>query len=335
MSVLTPPNLLSINRVTNFILSINLSSFNKDIATPKIAILLAIFNGVQYLQEQLESILNQEHVAVEVFVSVDASSDGSEQWIEEKALSDARIHVLSHGQRFGGAAPNFFRLIREVNFSSFDYVSLADQDDIWLPQKLSAGIEMLKKSKADAYSSNALAFWADGKEALIDKAQAQVKWDYLFEAAGPGCTYILTQRLALALQVILLNKSKDSQAIGLHDWFIYAFARANGYLWAIDHATWIRYRQHAKNQVGVNSGIKAFMHRAHKVTSGWALSQSILIAQLIGSGNTPFVKSWSSGKPLALLKLASHSWQCRRRLKDKVLFFFSCLLMAAKGGISK
>ena len=47
------------------------------------AVLLAIFNGVQYLQEQLESILNQEHVAVEVFVSVDASSDGSEQWIEE------------------------------------------------------------------------------------------------------------------------------------------------------------------------------------------------------------------------------------------------------------
>jgi len=300
-----------------------------------VAVLLAIFNGIQHLQEQLESILKQENVAVEVFVSVDVSSDGSEQWIEEKALSDARIHVLSHGQRFGGAAPNFFRLIREVDFSSFDYLSLADQDDIWLPQKLSAGIEMLKKSKADAYSSNALAFWADGKEALIDKAQAQVQWDYLFEAAGPGCTYILTQRLALALQVILFNKPKDSQAIGLHDWFIYAFARASGYLWVIDHAAWIRYRQHAKNQVGVNSGIKAFMHRAHKVTSGWALSQSILIAQFIGSGNTPFVKSWSSGKPLALLKLAFHSWQCRRRLKDKTLFFFSCLLMAAKGGISK
>jgi len=130
MSVFIPLNLLSINRFTNFILSINLSPFNKDIANPKVAILLAIFNGVQYLQEQLESILNQEHVAVEVFVSVDASSDGSEQWIEEKALSDVRIHILSHGQRFGGAAPNFFRLIREIDFSSFDYVSLADQDDI-------------------------------------------------------------------------------------------------------------------------------------------------------------------------------------------------------------
>ena len=95
----------------------------------KIAVCLAAFNGVRWLAEQLDSILAQEGVAVTVFVSVDQSSDGTEQWIDARAQVDSRIVVLPHGERFGGAARNFFRLLRDVDFSGFDYVSFADQDD--------------------------------------------------------------------------------------------------------------------------------------------------------------------------------------------------------------
>lgn len=300
---------------------------------PRIAVLLAVFNGVKWLPEQLHSILNQVRVDVTIFVSVDSSADGSEEWIDDLAINESRIKVLSHASQFGGAAPNFLRLLREVNFYGYDYVSLADQDDIWDSKKLDAAVTLLKASKVDAYSSNALAFWQNGKTAFINKSQPQVKWDYFFEAAGPGCTYVISWKLALAIQNLLRVKSDLAQRIGLHDWFIYAYARVNGFRWIIDHQSYIRYRQHNSNQVGMNLGWRAFMHRVYKVSSGWALSQSILIADLLDKQDDPFVKKWSSGSSIGLVLLACHSWQCRRRLRDKILFFFSCIFMALLGGV--
>jgi rhamnosyltransferase len=305
----------------------------QDILSPRIVVLMAVYNGVRWLPEQLNTILNQAGVHVTIFVSVDQSTDGSEQLIDEWAIRDSRIKVLPHGQRFGGAAPNFLRLLKEVDLSPFNFVSLADQDDIWDPNKLSAAIQLLESKKAEAYSSNAMAFWEGGRTAFINKSQAQVQWDYFFEAAGPGCTYVFAKSLALALQQLLIAKPNAGHQVGLHDWFIYAFARANGYAWVIDSRSWLSYRQHASNQVGMNSGFKAFMHRAKKVSSGWALSQSILLADLLDRRDDPFVKIWVSGNSWGLVRLAMHSWQCRRRLRDKFLFFCSCLYMALIGGV--
>ena len=299
----------------------------------RVAVLLTAFNGVRWLDEQIQSILEQANMNVTIFISVDRSIDGSEQLVDELSTKDQRIQVLPHGFRFGGAASNFFRLFREVDFSTFDYISLSDQDDIWDANKLKVATEMIQSENAEAYSSNALAFWENGKTALIRKSQAQVKWDYFFEAAGPGCTYILTQKLALAIQKILNKKPELSKQVGLHDWFIYAFARVNHFKWVIDDHALISYRQHQSNEVGINSGWKAFMRRFEKVSSGWALRQAILLTKLLDQGNTPFVKIWSSGSSFGLLQLSLYSWQCRRRVRDKFFFFFSCLYMALIGGV--
>ena len=298
---------------------------------PRVAVLLAAFNGIHYLEEQLNSILSQEGVAVEVFISVDVSTDGSESWIDQAALLDFRIHVLPHGKRFGGAAPNFFRLLREVDFDAFDYVSLADQDDIWLPTKLVQAHHLLMEQLAVAYSSNAIAFWPNEKTRFIDKAQPQTKWDYLFEAAGPGCTYVLRASLAIEIQLLIKTKADLMKLVGLHDWFIYAFARSQGYRWVIDKKALIYYRQHSQNQVGVNSGFRAFFRRAQKVSSGWALNQSVLIAKIIGMDANPFVRIWSSGRSSGILRLGLSFWECRRSIPDKFLFLLSCLYLAILG----
>ncbi|MEA3544360.1 MAG: glycosyltransferase, partial [Thermodesulfobacteriota bacterium] len=97
---------------------------------PEIAVLLAAHNGREWLPQQVNSILNQVDVEVTLFVSVDNSTDGTESWFDHLAMVDSRVKVLLHGQCFGGAAANFFRLIRDVNFEPFDYVSFSDQDDI-------------------------------------------------------------------------------------------------------------------------------------------------------------------------------------------------------------
>lgn len=299
---------------------------------PRIAICLAAFNGISWLPEQLDSILMQTDVIATVFGSVDSSSDGSEIWMSQSAKMDSRIVVLPHGEYFGGAAKNFFRLLRDTDFSEFDYISFADQDDIWLPHKLARAHEVLSKTGADAYSSNVTAFWPDGRTALIEKSQPQQRWDFLFEAAGPGCTYVMRKELACALQAVVKNRWAEVQQVGLHDWFAYAFARANGYRWVIDDYAGMLYRQHANNQVGVNKGWRAWRHRARKVLGGWGLAQSALIADLVGLGDDAFVKRWSGGGRAGLLWLACHGGQCRRRGRDKLLFALSCLAMSVLGG---
>ena len=298
---------------------------------PRFTVCLAAYNGMAYIVEQIESILLQKNVDVKIFISVDQSSDGTDEWVDQAAQKNSRITVLPHGERFGGAARNFFRLMREVDFSRFDYVSFADQDDIWLPDKLSCAHELLLSTGADAYSSNVIAFWPDGRKFLIQKSQEQVEWDFLFEAAGPGCTYVVRKELACAIQDVITSRWDDMQEVGLHDWFAYAFARANGYRWVIDDYAGMLYRQHEKNQVGVNTGTRAFVQRARKVLSGWGLTQSALIAQLVGVGDDPFVRRWSGYSRSGLLWLALHAWQCRRRLRDKVIFALSCLALCLAG----
>jgi rhamnosyltransferase len=309
----------------------NIFLLHEGVRKPRFAILLAVYNGMQYAQEQLDSILGQRGVEVEIFVSVDKSSDGSESWIDAQAILNPQIHVLPHGEVFGGAAPNFFRLIEDVDFSTFDFMALADQDDVWLPNKLYRAQRVLSESTAEAYSSNVTAFWEGGKTSFINKAQPQVDWDFLFEAAGPGCTYVLKASLATEIQRFIIKNPYEITSVGLHDWFIYAYARSRAYRWVIDQEALILYRQHSQNQVGANAGLKGFISRARKVSSGWALAQSALIARLIGLDDANFVKTWINGGRPGLLKLSLSFWECRRRTRDKFIFLFSCLYMALFG----
>lgn len=302
----------------------------KQLIKSRVAVLMAVYNGVLWIEDQVKSILAQQDVDVHLFVSVDLSSDGTEQLIDFLASTNPRINVLPHGKKFGGAGANFYRLVKDVNFEFFDYISFSDQDDLWIPTKIVRAVEVIKSRNADAYSSNVTAFWPDGRQVLLKKSYPQVSFDYLFEAAGPGCTYVLSNALAIEIKLVLSDNVSIS-AISLHDWFFYAFARANRYHWVIDDFSGVFYRQHLFNQVGANVGLKAFIWRFKKLLSGWAFAQSLMIANAVGVHNISFVKNWSPLTRKSMLYLAYHSFSCRRRFVDKLFFAFFCLLLSLIG----
>lgn len=299
--------------------------------TPKIAIALAVFNGALWLPEQVNSILVQQDVDVTIFISIDPSVDGSEVLCDMFAQQHVNIIVLPNAGKFGGAAKNFFRLIRDVDFSGFDYFAFADQDDVWFEDKLINAVNKIVETKSDGYSSNVLAFWSNGDKKLIEKAQPQREWDYLFEAAGPGCTYVMTVELASEIKQTVIASWLEVNQLGLHDWFSYAYARANGFKWYIDPWPSMLYRQHANNQVGVNAGWQAFLYRLKKISSGWGIKQSALIAKLIGKSDDAFVKSWRGFGRYGFLKLAFNANKCRRKPTERVLFFCAGFSMAMFG----
>jgi len=297
---------------------------------PRVAVLLAAYNGMSWIEEQLASILAQRNVCVSIFISVDPSTDGTETWCAECAIRYSNVFVLPPSGPFGGAAPNFFRLIRDVDLSAFEYISFADQDDIWYPDKLGRAVSRLRDGDIDGYSSNVVAFWPNGRRMLVNKAQPQVKWDYFFEAAGPGCTYVLTQRLARAFQSELSEHWPKVQSIMLHDWLCYAYARSAGFKWFIDPIPGVDYRQHANNQVGVNAGVASAISRIRQVWQGVWFAQVRLICELTASENRQgsVVKILARSGRFSLFRLIMLARQCRRRGRDQLVFAVFCGLSA-------
>lgn len=247
----------------------------------RIAVLLAAYNGSEWIEGQINSILSQENVEVDIYVSIDVSVDCTLHKMQHMNSIYPCIKILPYGEKFGGAAKNFFRLIRDVNFDSYDYVSLSDQDDIWLPDKLFHGINRLLACSADAYSTDAIAFWDNGRKKLIKKSYAQRQFDYLFEAAGPGCTYIFSTSSFLSFKDFLCEKWESTNNVYLHDWMLYAFYRSNGFKWVIDSKPLILYRQHASNQVGVNAGFAAYKKRFLLIKNKWYRNQVVKIAEVL------------------------------------------------------
>lgn len=295
---------------------------------PRFAVCLAAFNGMEFINEQIESILAQEHVALQVFLSVDRSTDGTEDRLAEWALSEPRLTLLPVGKQFGSPGRNFCRMLKEVDFGGFDYLSFADQDDLWMPDKLWRAHCLIRTLGVSGYSSNFTAFWPSGKRRLVHKAWPQQPWDYFFESAGPGCTYVLEHRLAISLQALVRQREASMSGIDYHDWLTYAFARSHNYLWAIDDWSSIRYRQHARNQIGVNAGWRSFQLRAQKVLSGYGLEQSLLIADAVGVASQPVVQRGLRSGRMGYLWLALQAVRCRRRPLDQLWFFISCVLLS-------
>lgn len=292
---------------------------------PRFAILMAAWNGSAWIEEQVKSILDQVEVRVTLFISIDESSDNTVLLVNGLAKLHPCIRILPLKSLPGGAAKNFFRLVRDVEADRFDYFALADQDDIWLPNKLSRASQILDKTENLLYSSNVIAFWQDGSQKRIVKSQPLKKWDHLFEAAGPGCTYVMTHRYFLELRGFVTDGWEAVKLVSLHDWFIYAHARSIGWHWHIDEEANVLYRQHQENVVGANVSWRSGLARFAKVQSGWYREEIIKIATLLKQDKKfPITAVMTSNKFLKI-KLILSVFSIRRSCRDcfiMIIFIF-------------
>lgn len=296
------------------------------ITRPRIAVLMAAYNGIRWISAQVDSILNQANVDVHLYVSVDLSTDGTFQWFEELSRSVDAVSVLPYGEVFGGAAKNFYRLIKDVDFKDYDYVALADQDDIWLENKLINAVNSLTRCNCSAYSSNVIAFWDNGSESLIEKSQPQQAYDYLFEAAGPGCTYVMTIDSILKFKSFLLDDWIQIQDVKLHDWLIYAWCRSKQILWYIDPEPSMRYRQHESNQVGANKGLSAMRSRLRLIKSGWYREEVFKITNLVLVESNALPSSFLNGTSVSKYFAIKNFFKLRRKLADSIFLVVTIVL---------
>lgn len=259
---------------------------------PKFAVLLAAKNGEKWIKEQVLSILSQKDIKVKIFVSIDRSNDKTEKICKSLAKSNSAVQIIKKNKfKKSSASYNFFWLIKKVNLKKFDYISLSDQDDIWFHNKLKRAYECLKKFNSHGYSSNVIALYEDGSKKKLLKNTKQTKFDFLFESAGAGSTYVFKSKEFNVVKQLIINKFKLIKKIENHDWFIYSCFRSMGYNWYIDKEETMFYRQHNSNVIGANNSIKSGFKRLKMITSKWyrdQVNQNFKLISFIADKNKVF-----------------------------------------------
>ena len=105
-----------------------------------ISVCMATYNGERYLRQQLESILSQlSEQDAEIIIADDGSTDETLRIVE--SLRDSRIRVLPSEKHLG----TIYNYERALQAAKGDVIFLADQDDIWLPGKVTAVLDKLKE----------------------------------------------------------------------------------------------------------------------------------------------------------------------------------------------
>ena len=285
--------------------------------TPTIAILLAAYNGIDFIETQVNSIFKQKDVNFELFISVDYSSDETYGWVIDLSLKNKNVHILPYGEIYGRASRNFFKLIKDVDFSSFNYIALADQDDIWMTDKIINAIDAIKTNKAVGYSCSLISFWSDGRKKKVNRANTQKKFDYYFEPPGAGCTFVIKKEIAMILKEFVINNWTKINEINSHDWLIYAFVRSKDQKWHIDNREFLLYRQHQKNQEGVRYGLKAYLFRIRQVQNGWYMDEIKKIYNLVYNKDGFSLNRWF---------LLRNFYQLRRSKVDVFFLLFMLLV---------
>jgi rhamnosyltransferase len=287
---------------------------------PKVAVLMATYNGERWLQDQIDSILAQRNVEITLYISDDQSSDGTWELLKLNSARDDRICLLERNQKFGQAGKNFYRLIKDVELQRHDFFAFSDQDDVWKAEKLDQQVRAIETHRAEGVSSNVEAFWENGTTKLINKAQPQRKLDYLFESAGPGCTFLMTPWLVKKLQETLDDTTSPARNVALHDWLAYAVCRTHQRNWHIGEIPTVLYRQHTNNVLGANTGFKAKLARLRKLNAGWYRQEIMKIAavctRLSGDRDAQNIRSSLQAKRYS--GLLPYLAETRRKLSDRL-----------------
>ena len=108
----------------------------------KVSVIMPVYNGAQYLQEAIDSILNQTFKDFELIIIDDGSSDESAEIIQKNADKDKRIVALKNEQNSGICVT----LNKGLDIAKGEYIARMDSDDISEPNRLVVQIDFLERN---------------------------------------------------------------------------------------------------------------------------------------------------------------------------------------------
>lgn len=214
-----------------------------------IDILMATYNGEKYIEEQIQSILNQTYSEFNLIISDDCSEDNTVSLVRGLAASDKRIKLIENLTNVGYIR-NFEKLLLA---SKADYIMFADQDDVWLEDKVEKSFAFLKETKSDLIYTDLkvvdeklnVLFDSFNREMKIFPKRVKTYNDLFHRNYATGNTILFSANMKKHILPFVELKTYEY----IHDWYILIECMYHGKVSYLDEAL-ILYRQHGNNQIG-------------------------------------------------------------------------------------
>jgi len=222
---------------------------------PAVEVLLATCNGERFLREQIDSILAQDYENTRILVRDDGSTDSTVAILTEyEQRFPGRFRVMPPGTPTGSARDNFLLLMKE---STAEHICFADQDDVWLGEKVSQTIQAMEELEARWGRNVPLLVFTDLR--VVDEKLAMLHnsfWEHmaiqperidrlaklLVQSVVTGCTAMINRPLL----ELSLRMPKEAS---MHDRWFALLASVLGKSSAVKAQT-VLYRQHDRNVLG-------------------------------------------------------------------------------------
>ncbi|MGL4653517.1 glycosyltransferase family 2 protein [Cetobacterium sp.] len=230
---------------------------------PKVEILMATYNGENYIEEQIESLFNQTYQNWNLVIRDDGSKDKTLEIIQKYENEyPNKIKLLKDNKGGLRAKDNFFELLRN---SKENYVMFCDQDDIWLPNKIEITLDKMLEIE-----NGPTLIHTDLK--VVDKTLNIISNSFWkFQNIDPNRkshNYLIVQNNITGCTV-MINRELADLSVGdfpngiMHDWIIGIIASLKGRIEYLTEPT-ILYRQHGKNDVGAQEYYSSMLKKIKK-----------------------------------------------------------------------
>ena len=230
-----------------------------------ISILMATFNGEQYVKAQIDSLLAQTFCDFTLWVSDDASTDSTWSILESYAQQyPQKMNISKREINSGNSRHNFLDLMVSIKD---DYIMLCDQDDVWLPDKIEKTLAKMKamegqypdmpvlvRTDAKIVDQDLHVIYPSYKQVMHSNFDRTDFCQVLIQNTFMGCTAMYNRALAK-----LIGQKPDYCV--MHDWWLELIAAAFGKLGYVDEPTML-YRQHGINVVGVKD-VRKLSYKIH------------------------------------------------------------------------
>ncbi|MDK2802122.1 MAG: glycosyltransferase family 2 protein [Oscillospiraceae bacterium] len=227
-----------------------------------IDILMATYNGENYIKEQINSILDQSFQDFRLIICDDQSNDKTFDILKEyEKIYPKKIYVYKNIERQGSAKKNFISMFKYIGS---DYIMFADQDDVWLKDKIKNSYKLIKEKECILIKKSPIIVHTNLKIVNQDKIVISESFykhqnicasinsfkNILIQNIFVGCTLMINKEMAN-----LLKDVYDDSRIIMHDWIIGILAVGCGNAYYIETPQ-ILYRQHNNNSVGASNPYK-------------------------------------------------------------------------------
>lgn len=240
---------------------------------PLISIAMATYNGEKYLKRQIDSIYSQTYKNIEVIVTDDCSTDETVKILEQYAKTRGLKYYINEENL--GYVKNFEKA---VSLCQGEYIALSDQDDIWLPQKLSTLIENIGTSVLACSDAKLI----DEKNNLIAESQFEYakkqkneKFTFsklLIRNYIQGCTVLMKKEI--------LQKAHPIPLEGVaHDHWYGLIASTLGDIYFCNEPL-ILYRLHRDNVCGISKTVdRSIFHKILLLVNKEHLRKRVIVGK--------------------------------------------------------